>query len=184
MSGLAVHQTQKLFYSLIPSAPIPYPLQLPNTPDNNKVNPNPLKLTTVSTIDQVPSVPFTSSLNSEFTSQNPESFTCDSISDPHPVAITSISGRTFMCPAIGASTPEATAIATVDEPMHTRTTAASAQASTSGGICAPIASPTVDCAAPESRKPHSTRPPPTKSQTLPQSAQTSPPSASATYPAP
>ncbi len=43
-------------------------------------------------------------------------------------------------------------MATVAEPMETRTTAASNHARTSGGMCAPRASETVACAAPESRR--------------------------------
>ena len=48
-----------------------------------------------------------------------------------------------MCPAIGASTPEATAIATVAEPMETRTMAAKSHASKRGGMWAPSARVTV-----------------------------------------
>ena len=53
---------------------------------------------------------------------------------------------------MGARMPEATAMATVAEPMDTRTAAASAQASSSGGMCAPIANVTAACAAPEARR--------------------------------
>jgi len=43
-------------------------------------------------------------------------------------------GRTPRWLTMGASTPEATAMALVAEPMETRTAAASNQASTSGGM--------------------------------------------------
>ena len=107
---------------------------------------------TVSRTDHVERVVFTSILKSDPTSQNPESFTCDRMSDPDPVARTSISGRTPMDTAIGARIPDATAMATVADPMETRTVAASAHARTSGGMCVPIASVTAACAAPEARR--------------------------------
>ena len=79
---------------------------------------------------QVVSTPNTSA---DWISQKPGSFNCEKMMEPVPVANTSSSGRTPMWPAMGASTDEATAMATVAEPMETRMTAASSQASTSGG---------------------------------------------------
>ena len=72
--------------------------------------------------------------------------------EPKPVASTSSSGRTSIVPAMGARMPEATAMATVDEPIETRTVAASAHASSRGGNCAPMAKLTAACAAPEARR--------------------------------
>ena len=113
---------------------------------------HPATESTVSSTVQVESVSFNSILKKDWISQKPGSLTWERISEPVPVARTSSSGRTPAWTAIGASTAEATAVATVAEPIETRTTAASSQASTSGGMCAPSASPTVACAAPESRR--------------------------------
>ncbi len=100
-----------------------------STAANSSVPASPVSDSIVSSTDQVARVVFTSILNSDPTSQNPESLTCDSRSEPKPVASTSSSGRTPMVAAMGARIPEATAMATVAEPMETRTAAASAQAS-------------------------------------------------------
>src|SRR5579872_4038328 len=83
-----------------------------------------------------------------FTNQNPPSFTCDKITDPAPIAMTSNSRlMPGVAAAKGATMPAAVVIATVADPVATRITAATSQPKTSGETgarcanCA-IASPT------------------------------------------
>src|SRR5476649_638191 len=79
-------------------------------------------------------------LKNSLMSQNPVSFTCDNTSEPAPVASTSSSACVpGVAIAIGATIPAAVVIATVADPVATRISAATIQASTSGDACDPIA---------------------------------------------
>ena len=79
-------------------------------------------------------------LKNSLMSQNPESFTCDSISEPAPVASTNSSGVVpGVAAAMGATMPAAVVIATVAEPVATRMRAATVHASKSGEVCDPSA---------------------------------------------
>ena len=79
-------------------------------------------------------------LKNSLMSQKPESLTCDSTSDPAPVARTSSSARVpGMDEAIGATMPAAVVIATVAEPVATRMSAATVQARRIGEACDPRA---------------------------------------------
>src|SRR5579862_3582371 len=83
----------------------------------------------VSQRDHVLMVSATLMLKYSFTSQKPPSLTCEKISDPAPVAIASSSGRTpGVCAAIGATIPAAVLIATVEEPVASRISAATIHA--------------------------------------------------------
>ena len=95
----------------------------------------------VSQTVQVLKVCVTVMLKYSFTSQNPPSFTCERISEPGPVVSTSSSGRTPSAAAfaIGATMPEAVAIATVAEPVAIRSIAATTQPSSSTDTCALVA---------------------------------------------
>src|SRR5689334_24980153 len=75
----------------------------------------------VSATVHVLSVWGTDILKNSLISQKPASLTCDSISEPAPVARTSSSGLTpCIAAAIGATIPDAVVIATVADPVATR----------------------------------------------------------------
>ena len=94
----------------------------------------------VSATVHVLSVCCTVMLKNSLMSQNPESLTCDSTSEPAPVASTSSSGCVpGVAAAMGATIPALVVIATVAEPVATRISAATVQASSSGEACDPRA---------------------------------------------
>src|SRR5206468_10862110 len=103
-------------------------------------NPNPATPMMVSATVQVFSVCGTLMLKNSLMSQNPESFTGDSTREPAPVASTSSSAFVpGVAAAIGATMPALVVIATVAEPVATRISAATVQASRSGDACDPSA---------------------------------------------
>src|SRR2546426_4258103 len=112
----------------------------PTTRLSNSVKPNPATPMIVSATVHVFSVCGTVMLKNSLMSQKPESFTCDSTSEPAPVASTSSSGCVpGVASAIGATTPAAVVIATVAEPGATRVSAATGHASRNGEACDPTA---------------------------------------------
>src|SRR5206468_8606085 len=106
----------------------------------NRVNARPATPMIVSATVHVFSVCGTVMLKNSLINQNPESFTCDSTSDPAPVASTNSSGEVpVVAAAIGATIPAAVVIATVAEPVATRINAATLHASSRGEACDPSA---------------------------------------------
>src|SRR3954469_5370453 len=106
-----------------------------------RMNASPATPMIVSATVHVLSVCGTVMLKNSLISQKPESLTCDSTSDPAPVASTSSSAFVpGSAAAIGATIPAAVVIATVADPVAMRINAAIDQASRSGDACDPIAS--------------------------------------------
>src|SRR5207253_8189221 len=105
---------------------------------SNSVKPNPATPMIVSATVHVFSVCCTVMLKNSLMSQNPESFTCDSTSEPAPVASTNSSVcEPGVVSAMGATMPALVVIATVAEPVATRISAATVHASKSGEACDP-----------------------------------------------
>ncbi len=67
-----------------------------------------------------------------FVIQNPASLTCESISDPPPIARTINSGLTPLATVSGPTMPAAVVMETVAEPVATRISVATSQPKTSG----------------------------------------------------
>src|ERR1051326_3387649 len=99
---------------------------------SSRVKPRPATPMIVSATVHVSSVWGTLMSKNSFTSQKPASLTCDSTSDPAPVASTSSSAGVPNDAANGATMPDAVVIATVAEPVATRINAATTHASTIG----------------------------------------------------
>src|SRR5881397_2377661 len=87
---------------------------------NSSVNASPATPMIVSATVHVLSVCGTVMLKNSLMSQKPASFTCESMSEPAPVASTSSSACAPDVAAIGATIPAAVVIATVAEPVATR----------------------------------------------------------------
>ena len=88
----------------------------------------------VSMTVQVRRVSFTDRLKYSLKSQNPPSFTCESIKLPDPMASTINSGFTAVPDTNGKTIPAAVRPATVAEPIHTLSMVAISQPNTSGEI--------------------------------------------------
>src|SRR5471032_3264302 len=130
-----------------------------------KVSPKPITEIIVSQSDHVLNVCPTVMPKYSLTSQKPPSFTCEKISEPHPVASTSNSALTapFDAAAMGATMPHAVVMATVAEPVARRISAATNQPSSNGDKCAADAVATSCCDMPLSR---STLPKPPPAPTI------------------
>src|SRR5580698_1314992 len=116
------------------------PFHVRTTNDKPTVNRSATTEMIVSQTDQVLIVSVMLISKYSLTSQKPPSLTCEKIRDPAPVAIASNSGRTpVLCSAIGATMPAAVVMATVDEPVARRISAASSQASNNSGTWLRIA---------------------------------------------
>src|SRR6266851_1244390 len=112
----------------------------PTTRLSKSVKPKPATPMIVSATVHVFSVCGTVMLKYSLMSQNPESLTCESTSDPAPVASTNSSACVpGVATAMGATMPAAVVIATVAEPVATRISAATVHASSSGDGCDPSA---------------------------------------------
>src|SRR3954466_3724013 len=121
--------------------PVPVTLlaHLSNTLSTS-VKPNPATPIIVSATVQVLKVCGTVMLKNSLISQNPASFTCESISAPAPVASTSSSALVpGVAAAMGATIPAAAVIETVADPVATLIRVAIPQAKSSGDVCDPIA---------------------------------------------
>src|ERR1700728_1534467 len=113
------------------------------------VNSRPFTESRVSLVDQVFIVSATLMLKYALTSQNPPSLTWEKMSAPAPVAMASNSGRTpGLCKRIGATMPAAVVMATVEDPVAKRMSAAISHPNKRSDTWACSATPTMACETP------------------------------------
>src|ERR1700677_3056070 len=119
------------------------------TAANPNVNSSPMTESRVSLVDQVFIVSATLMLKYSLTSQKPPSLTWEKMSAPAPVAMANNSGRTpGLCRRMGPTMVADVLIATVEDPVARRMSAAISQPNKSSDTCACRATATIACETP------------------------------------